>query len=675
MNLLIISVIIFLLWFLFGRSKKKSSPVSIDNTGREKSSPENKQKIETIYQRAECQYNEYDEELGLYYREIEGPYFWERKTYIFGKMMGKYNGEYFPNRQDLPIYQVNIYEAEIYLNPVLECTCINSEKKTCNGLHLHQEGDFQINADKFTFDNTQLPTKYLLISQETGEKHLVELQNINFYNVVYLRKMHQIENKEIFGTINCDVNAYISEIIKDKKVVREYSQKPYSQDKIPNTIPNSASLENEIPENQKGPVFIPSIKTNYFPKANFRPDNAKPINSKNENTDNENDELENIKLNNGNNSNPAIQQPSSSSLKNPKQASNNFPSKKSISRENKKSEFGISWIIPLIFLGMFFLIIPGLSFIFPIICFIILFVIIPIKFWELIFKGFAILIGVFYAGGLVWFLITLITQSFQPIVNIPKILVSDNTIKELPKPKLEKIITDSGQDTIFRFSKNWKDYKGNNYSGKYFAYKSQYNASRSLKRNLSHSPNANNYNFVIHKLKEFDKEKLVGLYNMFDSIAVDKKLNKIQFADMVISFVQDYNYSLILPEECNPQLYSDNFIQSYLSKGNAVCVPNEPFGLMTPMEVLVTSNADCDSRTLLIYTILSKYGYDLIVLSSEIYGHSLIAINLPYNGRNYYLFENQKFALVETTVRSSPPAYISNEIANMNNWYISLKSK
>lgn len=658
MNLLIISVIIFLLWYFLGRSKKDQKTTFSDNKIQKVNSEKPKQEIEPLYHRAEVQYDKFDEQCSLFYREIEVPYFWERKTYLFGKMKGKYNGEYLPNQHDLPIYNINIYEAEIFLVPVKDCPCINQLKEVCIGLHRHEEGDFQITAEKVIFDNAQLPKQYLLISPDTAEKHMVEIQNINFYNVNYIRKMHQIENKEIFGTIHCDIKGYLSEIIADKKILREY--RPYQplQTEKTNSIYQPILDEKQNMPIQRKSTFVPIIKNNSFPFENPKIEYANHSNSSNKTIIG--------KEGNGNTNHPG--HPESKDI---------VINRKTVQENNKflqqfqSNDLGIGCLIPLVILGIVFLIIPGLSVLIPIIGFIILFVIIPIRVWEFIFKGFGILIGVFYLVGLIWVL----TKNFQPIINIPKILVTDNTLKEIPRPKLEESITSNGQDTIMRYSKDWKDYNGTEFSGKYYAYKSEYNASKRIKNDLSNSPDANNYNFVIHKIKEFDQEKLKGLYSMFDSISIEKKLNEIQFADMVISFVQDYNYSLILPEQCNPQLYSDNFIKSYLNRKDANCVANEPFGLMTPLEVLVTSKADCDSRTLLIYTILSKYNYDLVVLSSDIYGHSLIGINLPYNGRNYYSFENQKYALTETTVRSSPPAFISNEIANMNNWYISLKSK
>jgi hypothetical protein len=62
------------------------------------------------------------------------------------------------------------------------------------------------------------------------------------------------------------------------------------------------------------------------------------------------------------------------------------------------------------------------------------------------------------------------------------------------------------------------------------------------------------------------------------------------------------------------------------------------------------------------------------LLSSEFYGHSLLGINLPINGI-VYNYNNQNYVLWETTALNCKPGIVPNEISNLNNWRISLKSK
>jgi hypothetical protein len=80
------------------------------------------------------------------------------------------------------------------------------------------------------------------------------------------------------------------------------------------------------------------------------------------------------------------------------------------------------------------------------------------------------------------------------------------------------------------------------------------------------------------------------------------------------------------------------------------------------------------TRTLLLYTVLDHYGYDVALMSSDEYGHSILGINLPYNGISYE-YNNSRYVLWETTSPNLKPGIIARKISNLNYWKISLKSK
>ena len=230
-------------------------------------------------------------------------------------------------------------------------------------------------------------------------------------------------------------------------------------------------------------------------------------------------------------------------------------------------------------------------------------------------------------------------------------------------------------DYLIKRYREWKDYDGNIYQGYYTLRKSEIENAHKFKSNLQVNPtNRNSYDEIVFNLKENDKNKLNGVYKLLDSIQAINNLSKIKFAEMAVSFVQDIPYVLILDEDCDPKLYTDDFTKKYLSNPNAKCSGFQRFGINTPVEFLYNLNGDCDTRTLLLYTILSHYNYDVAMMSSEFYGHSILGINLPINGTAYN-YNNQRYVLWETTTPNIKPGNIPNEISNLNNWRISLKSK
>ncbi|RZJ68708.1 MAG: hypothetical protein EOO50_00580 [Flavobacterium sp.] len=231
-------------------------------------------------------------------------------------------------------------------------------------------------------------------------------------------------------------------------------------------------------------------------------------------------------------------------------------------------------------------------------------------------------------------------------------------------------------DEIIKRFRSWQDYDGNLYEGYYTVKKSDLDKSNRYKNAYQmRSNHQSEYDKLVHNLKENDKEKLSGLYGMFDSIQTENKLSKLAFAQMMVAMVQDIPYALVLQDDCDPKLYGDNrFISQYLSAPGAVCDPYEKFGINTPVEFITNLKGDCDTRTLLLYTILSHFGYDVILLSSDVYQHSILGVNLPGDGVTFN-FIGTRYLVWETTARGIKPGIINPEMANMNYWRISLKSK
>lgn len=649
-NILILAIILIILFFVFQKKIKEKPIHKKPNKITENDENEN-QKIKIIPEKnyevlIPC-YNLYDEYLKKSYKEVRIPYLKERRTFLKGKMIGKYFGEYLPNKDHHPIFHINIYEGKIYTAINDNCVCINDSKLECNGIHKDFEGEF-LNLNQPTiFDKSQLPTEYILILPNDSGNYKIEIKDLKIFNAKYNRSLHQIENKEVFGTVECEILGYVLDYVKDIKVYREYKPDSISESPKPAT--------NAIIDDAHNMAFIPSFSNTSIPLNNLPTTVSEKVSN-----------VEVIKTNN-NQHNNKDQKTKNETYK--------YPIVNKIKNYSSSSNFDISWTFILGILACIFLFILGLKLLIPILCIFLILAFIPIRIWEWMFKLFGIFIGLIFCTSIIWHVSNLITNSISPLINIPKYVIKDSDKNPETVVLKEEPEISNPQDTVLKFHKTWEDYKGLQYSGTYSILKRDYFKSRNHKKELYKSENVGKYNFIVHQIKEFDKDKLDGTYKLFDSIAQTNQLDRMEFASMVISFAQDYNYTLILPEDCNPNLYQDNFIKTYLSENKGVCISNEPFGIMTPIESLVTSKADCDTRTLFIYTILSKYNYDVIMLSSDVYGHSLIGLNLPFTGRNFFKYANDSYALFETTVSSSPPAFISNEISNMNNWYISLKSK
>ncbi|MBK8968357.1 MAG: hypothetical protein IPM36_17160 [Lewinellaceae bacterium] len=180
------------------------------------------------------------------------------------------------------------------------------------------------------------------------------------------------------------------------------------------------------------------------------------------------------------------------------------------------------------------------------------------------------------------------------------------------------------------------------------------------------------YDQVVAKCSEFDQVMLPGVYAMFDSLRDANKFDDKNFAEALVSFVQDIPYTLILDDACSPWQYNDAFIREYLL-GGGKCRPYTKFGLLTPSEFLATLDGDCDTRALLLFTILSHYNFDVAMISSEHFGHSVIAVNLPYPGISK-LIDGKRFVIWETTQLGLRPGIFPKKMSDMRLWSVNLLS-
>lgn len=166
------------------------------------------------------------------------------------------------------------------------------------------------------------------------------------------------------------------------------------------------------------------------------------------------------------------------------------------------------------------------------------------------------------------------------------------------------------------------------------------------------------WNTLYHYLYQHDAGKLSFLQDSLRQIAVDNDLSQTDFASLIVSFVQDIPYEFVLPEACT-------------GNEQKPCNGNVLFGLYSPAEFVYQLKGDCDTRTLLLYTLLENFGFDAVIFNSREYEHSMLGIDLPlagdyltHRGRNYYFWETTNVGWMPGTL---PP-----ELNNTDYWKIVL---
>ena len=262
------------------------------------------------------------------------------------------------------------------------------------------------------------------------------------------------------------------------------------------------------------------------------------------------------------------------------------------------------------------------------------------------------------------------------LVNLVSVFSSNGGVKTpSPKPKkipttIEKVKENTSIDYVHFIE--WEDSNKEKYST-YLKVNSDYvTYETNVKQSFPSLRTEQDYNRLLSNLYSESEESLYFVYKSLDSLKTKNGISNQKFPDVVVSMIQSIPYYAILDSSCSPYDYQDQYLRELLQ--NNPCQGYIKHGIKSPAEFLKDLKADCDSRTLLLYTVLKHYNYDVAIFGSEYYKHSILGINSPnktegltykeYNGKRYYLWE--------TTNVGFTMGNISNTMRNTNYWSINL---
>ncbi len=182
----------------------------------------------------------------------------------------------------------------------------------------------------------------------------------------------------------------------------------------------------------------------------------------------------------------------------------------------------------------------------------------------------------------------------------------------------------------------------------------------------------------------------------FYQVIYEHKLNRMEAAKMIVSFVQYIPYTLVHRRACNDYLeeckrtpkgnplsfscdWHLNLRPKYRRAGfdRNPCAENVRKGVHSPLQFMYTLKGDCDTRSLFLFSILKDLGFPVAILTSDIHRHAVLGFGMvpdnfsgdkvedPTTGIEYYFWE--------TTNRGWPLGRNPRGPHKMNEWYISLK--
>jgi hypothetical protein len=231
-------------------------------------------------------------------------------------------------------------------------------------------------------------------------------------------------------------------------------------------------------------------------------------------------------------------------------------------------------------------------------------------------------------------------------------------------------------DTIPVFTSNryWKDNYGNSFNGPLMVRKRDFLKLKNHTNSYSPPSGGNFWGGLYNYLEHKDAPSLDLVMETFRRINSEKKLNQMEFAEMVVTCIQDIPYAFVFQEECLPAKNYEDSIKQLLESCPECCIGNVLYGIQNPVAFIQNLKGDCDTRTVLIYTILKHFNYDVAILNSDFYKHSILGLNLPARGINK-IYNGKKYLLWETTAKYFEIGDLPASLNDVKHWNVVLTSK
>jgi hypothetical protein len=225
---------------------------------------------------------------------------------------------------------------------------------------------------------------------------------------------------------------------------------------------------------------------------------------------------------------------------------------------------------------------------------------------------------------------------------------------------------------------SWFDFEGKPYKARYGTYMGVFRESAADQRSLFESISSQSkdpYQSLVrfhHGMYRMDRGKLDSIVSIFADSARDMGLSPLSTAEMVVSFVQEIPYCLVHDGSCASVIKeSDPFVVQYHREGKA-CLPGIVGGIQSPYAFAHNLKGDCDTRTLLAHTILSRLNIASSVWVSETYAHSILGVGVPAGLGMFKVVDGTRHYGVELTAKGYRVGMVQPSHAMPSNWEVTI---
>lgn len=175
---------------------------------------------------------------------------------------------------------------------------------------------------------------------------------------------------------------------------------------------------------------------------------------------------------------------------------------------------------------------------------------------------------------------------------------------------------------------------------------------RTIRKNEDFSP-------IFYSVLENESMQIGSFLNGLDSIRNSNNMSDVYFQNVIVNFVQQVPYAQLMPTDCEGVQLD--------------CVEEIKYGFYTPTEFLHYLKGDCDTKSLLLFSIFDYFDFDILLLGSLVYQHAMVAVPSTRSGLGYPIRANNKvFYPWESTTSGWQIGQMPPSVDNLIYWDILL---
>ncbi len=242
----------------------------------------------------------------------------------------------------------------------------------------------------------------------------------------------------------------------------------------------------------------------------------------------------------------------------------------------------------------------------------------------------------------------------------------NDTIKFVANDTLKRL---SELDTLITHKRVWYDFNREQHHIDLSV--KQSDVAKAYKLREQYRLSSSNLGDVYRDMAKYNDSMLTFVYAALDDLRFQKSFDEKKFLEVIVTLVQDIPYRLVLSDSCTKAGVYPPGVNAFLAKCQSkCCIGGIRFGFQAPVEFIGNLYGDCDTRTVLLYTILKHYEYDVVIMNSKQYAHSILGVNTSYYSGIYKEKDLKKYYFIETTNIGFFPGSISRDLRNIKFWEI-----